>query len=579
VTTPVGPLRALARSRTVHARSLLAAFAVGSLVVAVAGYRARHILSNIDGISYISIARQYAHGQLDTAINGYWSPLISWMLAPFIAVGIDGQLAFMIVNVVAAVVGTGLGSLLVWRTTRGHLFATAVFMFTSFVFYAGNLPTLTPDLLVVTWVIVFVYTLTVLAHRLDPGTTRQRILGGALLGVICALGYFTKLFLMPVFVLVIIVVLVVRARGHVRPAFVTMGSAAVVVALVIAPWSMVLSNAYGTFTLGTSFTVNVESKFEPAIEEDAVPTTVLSTPPNENAISFGEDRTQQVVGTGFTSRSGFLARLDYYVSNRIDAFPAYIAKIGSIAPFAVITIAMLILGLLFGVVSYRRNRAAALASVTVVAYFLGYAAITSLASGGGNARYYWPIFILSVLVLCLSVPAVLRRLHAPRLPLKRLMTIGLVLLVPFAAVWQHGLGNSAPFSGVAAPSGLGYIKNDAKPELQTFAEGELSAVIPPGSSIVGKNYRQTLKYAFYLDDVQIFGRSTEKYDPTNPVFQDELRAKGIDYYLMYGPVDREPVGLSALGETVATFYLNSTCFETTPTVKPSCRLDVIQVSP
>ena len=40
---------------------------------------------NSDGISYISIARNYINGHLFYAINGYWSPLYSWLLIPFIS--------------------------------------------------------------------------------------------------------------------------------------------------------------------------------------------------------------------------------------------------------------------------------------------------------------------------------------------------------------------------------------------------------------------------------------------------------------------------------------------------------------
>jgi hypothetical protein len=40
---------------------------------------------NPDGISYISIARRYLAGDLRGAVNGYWGPLFSWALVPFLA--------------------------------------------------------------------------------------------------------------------------------------------------------------------------------------------------------------------------------------------------------------------------------------------------------------------------------------------------------------------------------------------------------------------------------------------------------------------------------------------------------------
>ena len=43
---------------------------------------------NTDGISYISIALNYLNLNLVDAINGYWGPLFSWLLIPFLSLGI-----------------------------------------------------------------------------------------------------------------------------------------------------------------------------------------------------------------------------------------------------------------------------------------------------------------------------------------------------------------------------------------------------------------------------------------------------------------------------------------------------------
>ncbi len=37
---------------------------------------------NSDGISYISIAQKYMVGDFGNAINGYWGPLLSWLMIP-----------------------------------------------------------------------------------------------------------------------------------------------------------------------------------------------------------------------------------------------------------------------------------------------------------------------------------------------------------------------------------------------------------------------------------------------------------------------------------------------------------------
>ncbi|MBL0104831.1 MAG: hypothetical protein IPP51_14360 [Bacteroidetes bacterium] len=54
---------------------------------------------NPDSFQYLVIARHYVHGDFQQAVNGCWSPLISWLLVPFVAVGLNGVLAFKILQI------------------------------------------------------------------------------------------------------------------------------------------------------------------------------------------------------------------------------------------------------------------------------------------------------------------------------------------------------------------------------------------------------------------------------------------------------------------------------------------------
>lgn len=82
--TTIGVSRrgAPARVALLYAAPLAIVWAVGALVFWV--YRDR---LNSDGVAYATIARRYAALRLDEALNGYWSPLLSWILAPFAALG------------------------------------------------------------------------------------------------------------------------------------------------------------------------------------------------------------------------------------------------------------------------------------------------------------------------------------------------------------------------------------------------------------------------------------------------------------------------------------------------------------
>ncbi len=67
------------RSQTlmVHAAAAAACLLLGQLQALVAPYR----LSSVDAVSYLDIADGYAHGHWAAALNAYWSPVYSWVLA------------------------------------------------------------------------------------------------------------------------------------------------------------------------------------------------------------------------------------------------------------------------------------------------------------------------------------------------------------------------------------------------------------------------------------------------------------------------------------------------------------------
>src|SRR5262252_1748421 len=57
---------------------------------------------NPDGVAYLRIAGYYLSGDLGRAVSGYWSPLYSWLLVPWLALGVPGLLAPKLLAVVLA---------------------------------------------------------------------------------------------------------------------------------------------------------------------------------------------------------------------------------------------------------------------------------------------------------------------------------------------------------------------------------------------------------------------------------------------------------------------------------------------
>jgi hypothetical protein len=564
---------------------------IGSTAVAVfAAFQSRFDLSNIDSISYISIARQYAAGHNDAAVNAYWSPAVSWLMAPQIALGVPEILAFDLVNAFAASVAIAVATWFVWRRTKGNLLISYVVMGMMLVFALGNIPVMTPDMLVVAWILIFVAFLADLDDRLTELSPRGRVVWGAALGVICAAGYVIKLYLVPVFLVTLAAWIAIRvwqalrARGEttrvatLRPILVTVAAGVIALVLVSAPWVATLSVKYGEVTAGSSMTVNLENKFESTDGQEPVSSTTLYPPPNEYAVSFGEDRTLQV-GTSNAPTSPLFDRLRHYVAERIPAFPWYLERITSIAPFAVITVVLFGLLLVLRVIDPRRHRAAVLVAITWTVYFLGYAAVTSAERQGGNARYYWPLLVLSLVLTALLVPAAWSRVRAFTQWPRTLAFIAVVALIPTAVVWQLGMGRSAPFSTMPQLGNTQYLFAHAQPTTQeTFAKETLGALIPQHSKIVGSNYRVSLRYAYFLD-AQVYGRSSQNYDPTDPVFQQVMRDAGIEFFLQFTPVADQPIDLTSLGTQLGSFTTRSTCSDLKTARPENCTVTVIALNP
>ena len=89
-----------------------------ALYLFAAGYLvglSRHQV-NPDGVAYIQIARHYANGRADLAVNSWWGPLLSWLLVPAVWLNVDPLLAVRLLGVVF-----GLGFAFCVALIRRHL--------------------------------------------------------------------------------------------------------------------------------------------------------------------------------------------------------------------------------------------------------------------------------------------------------------------------------------------------------------------------------------------------------------------------------------------------------------------------
>ena len=164
-----------------------------------------------DNVSYLDIAHRWAQGDLSTAVNGYWSPVYSWILVPFDWFDVAStQSEPIIAGIVMIVAIDRLRHICraVTPSARSSEIATEFALVGATPFLAFSaLNLFLPDQLLAT------FTLGAICNILRP--RESVIVSGLCLGVWTTLAALTKALGIPfVFVLLLVGSSMVRARRH-----------------------------------------------------------------------------------------------------------------------------------------------------------------------------------------------------------------------------------------------------------------------------------------------------------------------------------------------------------------------------
>jgi hypothetical protein len=202
---------------------------------------------NPDGVAYLRLAEYWARGEVARAVSGYWSPLYSWLLAPWLLAGVPGLLAAKCLGALLALAWVVAVSRLArrWVTTpwgRGLVAAVAGLWGLGWA-----LSLIGPDFLLA--VLLTSYFCVVV----DPAVLRRpaRALGAGLLG---GVAFLAKAYALPFVASHLLVTLALHAAGEPRGRRLrrmALGAAAGLggVALAAGPWIAVLSATYGEPTV------------------------------------------------------------------------------------------------------------------------------------------------------------------------------------------------------------------------------------------------------------------------------------------------------------------------------------------
>ena len=238
---------------------------------------------NVDTTSYLTIAQKYATGDFWNAINGYWSPMICWLLTPFLKAGLDPMFSFKLLNFIIGFAVLyqvkNLFTRLAIRKWLALLVMTLLLTRIIFWAYSGH-----PDLLLFFFALWF--------YNLLSKDDVFSISNCILIGIVGGLSFFAKAYFFGFFPLTIVALGLGHFIAKKQEAFFLLKRLGLIFLVffgLASIWIGLLSQKYGTLTISTAGAYNHalvirEGLWQhPAVNQGFIP------PSNDSAISIWED--------------------------------------------------------------------------------------------------------------------------------------------------------------------------------------------------------------------------------------------------------------------------------------------------
>lgn len=482
---------------------------------------------NPDGVNYAILAEEYSQGNLQNAVNAYWGPAISWLMAIPIAFGAEALLAYRAINIAVlfAIV------LVVWRLTVLARFRPELRFITlwtaGLMALAWSVAEMTPDLLMLLVMLALFGQLV----RLGDALPRDRVIA---IGLIGGVGYLVKPFGLLYFVAIWTVTcayLWARNRdaiplGHVARRW-ALGLGAFL-ALVL-PWAAALTWKYGYFTTGTSGRLNLTLVAPPGWRGSSGGPSARSfeAPPFPNAVagvdpSFSTSPTWDPLAS--TGGMAHLARnFLVNVSGVIDQFALVSFVLGGVAIISLARIAQSRLQL---------PQLPARAAIFSLLYIGMYCLVLV------NTRYLWP----AILVLCVAGFTLVNAGtpgHGRARFVSAAIALALAVMMVIGPDWrpEAGIGRETLAAAYAPDARWRELASDAR------ADAELLQEPYSGTTIASNTSRARSLYIAYFLDSEYYGDVLDGEPPG--VTRQRLSEHAIEVFLFWGePGDAPPAYLA-----------------------------------
>jgi hypothetical protein len=447
-------------------------------------------LVNPDGISYAEIARLYASGSYNEALNAYWGPLVSWLAVPFIHAGATPLQAIKLVLLLSGVLVFFASGWMMQRlkaTWWLQLIAQAALIP---VVASMALGVVTPDVLVTGLLLCYI---ALIMAKVDG-----RLGWSILVGILAVVGFFAKSIVLPVFLIHFTgyhIWLVYSRRLNRRKALLSLSAGLATFFICLAPWMVALSLKYHHPTLNTSSSYNLalsgpHSTGHPMLTEGLV------NPPGD-ALSAWTDPSYIHIKPWNPLLEGRV-----YLVSKIWGNVGYALMF--MGAFSVVALILAILGALIKLPGAADRRYLGLSAALII---LAYSPLVM------EPRYIWAAMILTALIAI----GLLTTLRAQRL----LSTTAMVVLSIALAISLY----RPPLGGLtSAPS----AQTD---DIISAAESLRDTYHVSGRIASNDEWAASLYLSYFAGNIQYFG--VIKSGQSGNASAAELAQNNIQYVLVW----------------------------------------------
>lgn len=476
-----------------------------------------------DLISIMSIAKIYAAGDSNYAINGYWGPMFSWMMIPFLIYKGTSQFALYSTKILALIIGlfTMIGiRFLSYRfeigeSIRASLLFSSIFIILYFAFRFNPV-----DLLLACFLIYYLY------FVFNPDYSQQWY-SGMICGLLGALAFLTKSIALPFFIVHFILFNRLHClenletrRGVVKNLFIGF----VIFFIISGFWTGIISEKYNYLTFGTSGNYNFE-EIGPIQQELGSPIWHgFLKPSNEMAVSAWEDPTYLIMRSWnpLDSWASFNYELNIILSNIIKT-------LGFLNEFTILSLFILLSYFILLLLSFKKlistDNMIIYPLLTIILFIAVYIPIFV------EFRYFFIVYFLLILMGGYLLQQLFNNQFFTRTRKYALLSLFIIslLIIPVTSLIQD------------KDNGKGTYELANTINSQYNIHGNIAS---------NDGYMASI-FLTYLWNSHYYGTGTSLNNwnsMSNPELENNLKTYNIDYYLVWGDSNNNSLVLSKYKE-------------------------------